>query len=125
MSIGTLFSRTYRGSSDFSYAAEPVWGGSHLVSPFPTKGNRVYTFIPLDDHIGYTISQRRRGTSITLPHPGSQLDVRLFGRVVRLCQGLRDNELRHVDLVLQEVGNNMFRVTGSVGTSEVAQRWEG
>ena len=96
-------------------------GGGHLASPSSTKGSRGYTFIPLDDHIGHTVSQRRRGTSIALLHPGSQLDVCLFGRVVRLCQGLRDNELRHVDLVLQEVGNNMLRVTASAGTSEVTQ----
>jgi hypothetical protein len=94
--------------------------GIHPVRSFSTKGEKIlkFTFVPFDNHICHTISQRRRGTSITLLHPSGQLDVCLLTRVVRLRQRLRDHKLRHIDLVLQKVGNDLFCVAGSAKTSE-------
>lgn len=86
------------------------------------RGDKVLTFVPLDDHIRHTISQCGCGTSITQFHPSSQFDVGLFTCIVHFRQSLRDHELRHIDFVLQEVGNNLFRVAASAEMSEEAQR---
>ena len=48
--------------------------------------------------------------------------MRLFTRVIRFRQSFRDHKLRHIDLVLQKVRNDLFRVTGSVETSGGSRR---
>lgn len=116
-----LFSRTYKGSSDFSYAAEPVGAISSSLDP-SNSGDKSCTLIPLDNHIRDTISQRGCGASITLLHPSSQLNMCLFTHVVRFRESFCDHELRHIDLVLKEVGNNLFRVAGS---AVMLERYEG
>lgn len=63
-----------------------------------------------DDHIGDTITESRCRACVSLLHSCGEFDVCLLGRVVVFGEGFGDDEFRHVNFVLKEVGDSVFDV---------------
>lgn len=64
----------------------------------------------LDDNIGDTVAQGRRGASVALLHAFSELHMRLLGTVVFLRKSFGDDEFGHVDFILKQVGDDVFDI---------------
>lgn len=68
------------------------------------------TFDALDDHIRNSVSETWGRTCVPFTHPLGQLDVSLLGGVICFREGFRNDKLRHVNLVLEKIGNRLFDV---------------
>lgn len=64
-----------------------------------------------DNDIGDSVTEGGRGTGITFAHAFGELDVRLFSGIVGFREGFGDDELAHVDTVLEEIRNQIADVT--------------
>ena len=66
-----------------------------------------------DDHVGNAVAKGRGGAGVSLFHAFGEFNMGLFAGVfsVVLGEGLCDDELGHVDFVLEEVGYGFFDIT--------------
>lgn len=76
-----------------------------------------------DDNVGDAVAEGRCGAGVALFHAFGELDVGLFRCVVAFGEGFGDDELGHVDFVLQEVGDGFFDVAGG-RLAFIGIRWE-
>lgn len=65
-----------------------------------------------DDDIGNAVTEGWGGASVAFLHALGEFAVGLFADVVGFGEGFGDNELRHVNFVLEEVGDGIFDVAG-------------
>lgn len=66
----------------------------------------------LDDDIGDAVAQVGCGPGVAFAHAFGEFDVRLFGDVIGFREGFCDDEVGHVDFVLEEGGYHVFYIAG-------------